>query len=49
MNFTKIRWAGEECILITSTNNHECRVPLLILSRRDIDEILNKINTGDEE
>ena len=41
VDFTKIRWAGIECILITITGNHNPKLPILILDNKDIDR-LNK-------
>lgn len=41
VDFTKIRWAGTPCILITSTDNHNPKLPILILEKSDIDK-LNK-------
>ena len=41
-DFTKIRWAGTDCILVTSTDNHNPRIPLLILEKTDIDKILQE-------
>ena len=38
-SFTKIRWAGQNCILVTSTENHNCRLPILILDNNDIEKI----------
>jgi len=35
--FTKIRWAGSDCILITDSNNP--RKPIAILEKRDIQEL----------
>tara|TARA_Y100000034_G_C6890225_1_gene409401 strand:- start:2219 stop:2377 length:159 start_codon:yes stop_codon:yes gene_type:complete len=40
-DFTKIRWAGSNCILITLTDNHNPRLPILILDAYDIEK-LNK-------
>ena len=37
--FTKIEWAGSDCILVTDSNNP--RKPILILDKNDI-EVLNK-------
>ena len=36
MHFTKIRWAGEDCILVTEIDNHNPRLPILILTNNDI-------------
>jgi len=35
--FTKIKWAGSNCILITDSNNP--RKPIVILEERDIKEL----------
>ena len=40
-DFTKIRWAGTEHILITTSDNHNPRLPILILDANDIKK-LNK-------
>ena len=38
MNFTKIKWAGEDCILVTETDKH-CSRPILILNKTDIEDL----------
>ena len=40
-DFTKIKWAGTEYILITTTDNHNPKIPLLLLDKYDIEK-LNK-------
>ena len=40
-NFTKIKWAGQDCILVTTTNNHNPKLPILLLDKYDIEQ-LNK-------
>ena len=47
IDFTKIKWAGSECILITARHDHNPRLPILILDNNDIDR-LNKewLNTA---
>jgi len=42
MDFTKIKWAGDEHILITTTDNHNCRLPILILDKNDIRKLLQE-------
>jgi len=37
IDFTKIRWAGSDCILVTIREH--CREPLLILDKRDIKKL----------
>ena len=37
ISFTKIRWAGTECILVVNSANW--REPILLLDAREIDEI----------
>jgi hypothetical protein len=39
IHFTKIKWAGEEAILVTATENHNCRLPILILDKNDIERL----------
>jgi hypothetical protein len=41
MDFTKIRWAGEEVLLVTTTESNNPRIPILILTKQDIEK-LNK-------
>ena len=40
--FTKVRWAGSDCILVT--DNQHCRKPLLILDERDIKRLNEEFN-----
>ena len=42
MDFTKIRWAGTNCILVTSTDNHNPRLPILILDKDDIEKLIKE-------
>ena len=37
LDFTKIRWAGSDCILVTVREH--CREPVLILDANDIKEL----------
>ena len=39
MDFSKIIWAGEDCILITERENHNPKYPILILTKQDIKRI----------
>ena len=41
-DFTKIKWAGEDCILITTSENHNARLPILILTKYDIEKIIKE-------
>ena len=38
-DFTKVKWAGSECILVTIRENN--RIPVLILTKEDINNLLN--------
>ena len=40
IDFTKIRWAGEDCILITEREH--AREPLLILDANDIKRLIKE-------
>lgn len=40
VDFTKIKWAGSDCILVTLRDNHNPRLPILLLDTHDI----NKLN-----
>ncbi len=40
--FTKIKWAGSYCILVT--DNQHCRKPLLILDEQDIKKLNEEFN-----
>lgn len=39
VDFSRIHWAGEDCILITDRDNNNPRRPLLILNGSDIDRL----------
>ena len=43
ISFTKIIWAGYECILVTESG--DWRKPLLLLDARDIDELIKEWKT----
>ena len=49
MDFTKIRWAGSNCILITTIDNHNSRLPILILSEYDIEELNKEWNKNEKD
>jgi hypothetical protein len=38
-DFTLIRWGGEDCILITTTDYNNTKLPILILTRYDIQRL----------
>ena len=44
-DFTKIRWANQNVILITTTDNFNNRLPILILDSRDIQRLNNEWDT----
>lgn len=46
LDFSKIKWAGMDCILVT--NRDECRKPLLILDKYDLEK-MNKLFLESEE
>lgn len=41
--FTKIKWAGEECILVTSSEG-EVKKPVIILDRNDLKNLDKELN-----
>ena len=46
--FTKIKWAGNDCILVTSRNNHDPKIPILILTKQDLEEMKSIMEGGEK-
>ena len=44
-DFTKIRWANQNVILVTTIDNFNNRLPILILDSRDIQRLNNEWGT----
>jgi len=43
LDFTKVKWAAMDCILITNSGSRE---PILILNKQDIDNLILEWSTG---